>query len=93
MKSEFNNPSVDLPQNRKKYTNIEHELLSRYNGKAAITINLTSNANNTKTRNIPSSRKSAAVRTSIGKYKTSGRPKIGISSGVIQALSMRPYRR
>ncbi len=69
--------SVDLPQNRKKYSKIEHELLSRYNAKGAIIINLASNKDNTKIQNIQFYNKFVEVRVSIGRYKILGRLRIG----------------
>lgn len=93
VKSEFNNLSIDLPKQRSKYTTIEKEIISKQQNHQHFIINLTSNPNNTKIQNIPSCKKFVALKISTGKYKISERPKIGISSGVIQVSPTKYYKK
>jgi hypothetical protein len=77
VKSELTSLSVDLPKHRKKYTDIEKELLEKQGKSYPVTVNLASTSALTQTPATRSSLKSVAPKASAGRFKTSASPGFG----------------
>lgn len=89
LKSEFNNLSIDLPQNRRphKHSSIERELLGRRAAKTVMTINLACTYFNIQLPSTPYCMR-CALRLSDGGLKILEKPEHGKSNGVILELLM-----